>query len=97
MLAVCSASPDKPVRTEHEAFAMRHPSPQDGFTLVEVLAAGAVLSAVTLCAVRAWAVVDGLSFDLQLRQKAVFALNGEAERLAAARGLAQAGVASAGP
>ena len=62
---------------------MRRHSQESGFTLVEVLAAGAVLSAVVLCAVRAWAVVDGLSLDLQLRQRAVFALNGEAERLTA--------------
>ena len=62
---------------------MRRPNREAGFTLVEVLAAGVVLSAVVLCAVRAWAVVGGLSMDLQLRQKAVFALNGEAERLTA--------------
>lgn len=68
---------------DDETTAMRRPDPEAGFTLVEVLAAGAVLSAVVLCAVRAWGVVDGLSLDLQLRQKAVFALNGEAERLTA--------------
>ena len=62
---------------------MRRRSPEDGFTLIEVMAAGAVLSAVVLCAVRGWAVMDQMSLDLQLRQKAVFALNGEAERLTA--------------
>ena len=52
-----------------------------GFTLVEVLAAGIVLSAVVLCLVRAWTVFDVMSLDLQVRQKAVFVLNGEMERL----------------
>ncbi len=55
---------------------------QGGFTLVEVMAAGVALSALFLCLVRGWAVLDGTSLDLQLRQKAVFALNGEIERLA---------------
>ena len=62
---------------------MRRRAAQEGFTLVEVLAAGAVLSATFLCLVRGWSVLDQMSLDLQLRQKAVFALNGEAERLTA--------------
>lgn len=53
-----------------------------GFTLVEVMAAGAVLSAVALGLVNAWAVMDRMSFDTLLRQKAVFVLNAEMERLA---------------
>ena len=51
-----------------------------GFTLIEVLAAGTILSVVALSLVKAWTVFDGLSFDLLLRQKAVFVLNGEMER-----------------
>ncbi len=60
-----------------------HHAGQAGFTFVEVLAAGAVLSAVVLCLVRAWTVFDLMSLDLQVRQKAVFVLNGETERLTA--------------
>ena len=54
-----------------------------GFTLVEVLAAGTVLSVIVLCLVRAWTVFDVMSLELQVRQKAVFVLNGETERLSA--------------
>ena len=57
------------------------PSGEAGFTIVEVLAAGAILSAVALCLVKAWAVFDRMSLDLVLRQKAAFVLNGEMERL----------------
>ncbi len=52
------------------------------------MAAGVALSALFLCLVRGWAVLDGVSLDLQLRQKAVFALNGEMERLAMLYGVA---------
>lgn len=52
-----------------------------GFTLVGVLAASVILSVTVLCLVRAWAVFDGLTFDLLLRQKAALVLNGEMERL----------------
>ena len=50
--------------------------------MIEVLAAGAVLSALALCTIRAWSAFDQLSFDNLVRQKAVFVLNGEMERLA---------------
>ncbi|MGI3777525.1 MAG: type IV pilus modification PilV family protein [Janthinobacterium lividum] len=76
------------------------PRSQDGFTLIEVMAASAVLSAVVLCSVRSWAVVDQMSLDLQLRQKAVFALNGEAERLTklyTAGGFSSPGAKASGP
>lgn len=55
---------------------------QAGFTLVEVMAASALLSILAICVVRAWSVFDQMSFDNMLRQKAVFVLNGEMERLA---------------
>ncbi len=76
------------------------PRSQDGFTLIEVMAASAVLSAVVLCSVRSWAIVDQVSLDLQLRQKAVFALNGEAERLSklyTAGGFSSPGAKVGGP
>lgn len=53
-----------------------------GFTLVEVIVAGAMLSVLVLCLIQTWAVCNRLSFDLLLRQKAVFVLGGEMERLA---------------
>lgn len=53
-----------------------------GFTLIEVIVAGAMLSVLVLCMVQTWAVCNRLSFDLLLRQKAVFVLGGEMERLA---------------
>lgn len=58
-----------------------------GFTLVETLAAGVVLSAVALGLVRGWTALDVTSADLVLRQKAVFVLNGEMERLSALFGV----------
>ena len=68
----------------------RPASPRDGAqdgergsTLVEVLAAAGILSAVVLCLANLWPTFDRLSFDLLLRQKAVMVLNGETERLAA--------------
>jgi len=76
------------------------PRSQDGFTLIEVMAASAVLSAIVLCSVRGWAVVDQMSLDLQLRQKAVFVLNGEAERLTklyTAGGFSSSGAKAIGP
>ena len=54
---------------------------ESGFTLVEVLAATAVLGVLVLCLADLWAVCDRMSFDLLLRQKAVFVLDGEMERL----------------
>lgn len=54
-----------------------------GFTLVEVMVAGTLLSVLALGLVNAWAVFDRLTFNNLMRQKAVFVLNGEMERLAA--------------
>lgn len=54
-----------------------------GFTIVEVLAASALLSGLALCLVQGWAVLDRMSFEALLRQKAIFVLNGEMERAAA--------------
>jgi prepilin-type N-terminal cleavage/methylation domain-containing protein len=54
-----------------------------GFTLVEVLVASGVLSVLVLCTVHLWAVCGRMAGDLLLRQKAVFVLDGEMERLAA--------------
>jgi len=52
-----------------------------GFALMEVMVASAILGVVALSLIRFWSVFDGLSFDLLLRQKAVFVLNGEMARL----------------
>lgn len=54
-----------------------------GFTLVEVLAASAILSSIGLCIINLWSVGDQTTFDLLQRQKTVLVLNGEMERLAA--------------
>lgn len=54
---------------------------EQGFTMVEVMTAGAILSVVAVSLMQCWAVFDRMSFDLLLRQKAVFVLNGEMERL----------------
>ena len=45
------------------------------------MVAGTVLSVVALGLVNAWTVMDRMSFDTLLRQKAVFILNAEMERL----------------
>lgn len=75
--------PRPPRHAPYRPFAARRGGAGDdrGFTLVEVLAAGTILSVVALSLVKAWAVFDGLSFDLMLRQKAVFVLSGEMERV----------------
>lgn len=62
--------------------AQRDCGHEAGFTLVEVLAASAVLSVLGLCLVRLWAAGDATTFYLLERQKAVLVLNGEMERLA---------------
>ena len=69
--------------------ARRHSKPRtcagaaddEGSTLVEVMVASTVLSVVALGLVNAWTVMDRMSFDTLLRQKAVFVLNAEMERL----------------
>ena len=61
---------------------MRGPkAPDAGNTLVGVMAAGVVLGALALGLANLWTVFDRMSFDALLRQKAVFVLNGEMERL----------------
>jgi hypothetical protein len=50
---------------------------------VGVMAAGVVLGALALGLANLWTVFDRMSFDALLRQKAVFVLNGEMERLSA--------------
>lgn len=57
--------------------------PDRGSTLVGVMAAGVVLGTLALGLANLWPVLNRLSFDALLRQKAVFVLNGEMERLAA--------------
>ncbi len=54
-----------------------------GFTIIEVMAAGALLSALGLCILHGATILDRLSFELLLRQKAIFVLNGEMERASA--------------
>lgn len=54
---------------------------QAGFTLVEVMAAGVILSVLALGLAHMWAAVGAQSIDLTVRQKAVLVLNGEMERL----------------
>lgn len=54
---------------------------QAGFTLVEVMAAGVILSVLAVGLAHMWAAVGAQSIDLTVRQKAVFVLNGEMERL----------------
>ena len=47
------------------------------------MAASVLLSILVLCLVNGWAALDQLSFDVLLRQKAIFVLNGEMERTSA--------------
>ena len=66
-----------PDRGMHDAREAR----QAGFTLVEVMAAGVILSVLAVGLAHMWAAVGAQSIDLTVRQKAVFVLNGEMERL----------------
>lgn len=59
----------------------RRRSFEHGYTLIEVVVAMAILSILVLGLANLWSVLGGLSFSQLLRQKAVFALNGEMERL----------------
>ena len=59
------------------------PDRQAGFTLIEVMAAGVILSVLVMGLTQLWAVAGERSLDSLLRQKAVFVLGGEMERLAA--------------
>lgn len=54
---------------------------QAGFTLVEVMSAGVILSVLAMGLAHMWAAVGAQSVDLAVRQKAVLILNGEMERL----------------
>ncbi len=56
---------------------------QRGFTLVEVMAAGVILSIFVLGVSGLWRASTNQVSDLMVRQKAVFALNAEMERLTA--------------
>lgn len=47
------------------------------------MAAGVLLSILALCLINGWTALDQLSFDILLRQKAIFVLNGEMERASA--------------
>lgn len=66
-----------------------------GFTLIEVMAAGMILSVLALGLSNLWAVVGERSIDATLRQKAVLVLNGEMERLAALYNLTGFGASTA--
>jgi len=59
------------------------PEQNRGFTLIEVMAAGVILSVLVLGLTQVWAAVGERSIDTTIRQKAVFVLNGEMERLTA--------------
>lgn len=59
------------------------PDRQAGFTLIEVMAAGVILSVLVLGLTQLWAIAGERSLDGTLRQKAVFVLGGEMERLSA--------------
>jgi len=56
-------------------------SDDSGSTLIEVVAAAAILTVLVLGLSNLWTTVGGLTFSQILRQKAVFVLNGEMERL----------------
>jgi len=56
---------------------------QRGFTLIEVMTAGVTLSILTLGLVGLWSTAGGAVNDLVIREKAIWALNGQMERLAA--------------
>jgi prepilin-type N-terminal cleavage/methylation domain-containing protein len=71
---------------QNAAWTLRKISTEDGFTLVEVMAASVLLSVLVLCLINGWAALDRLSFDVLLRQKAIFVLNGEMERASALYG-----------
>lgn len=57
-----------------------------GFTLVEVMAAGVILGILTIGLTQVWAIAGERSLDSTIRQKAVFVLNGQMERLTALYG-----------
>ncbi|MBT4490192.1 MAG: prepilin-type N-terminal cleavage/methylation domain-containing protein, partial [Rhodospirillaceae bacterium] len=56
---------------------------EDGFTLVEVLAATVITSILVLGLANLWTAVAGEVDGLTMRQKAIFVLNGQMERLTA--------------
>lgn len=66
-------SPVIPSRNAHQA----------GFSLIEVMVAMGILSGMVIALSTAWVSLSKSSLDLLLRQKAVFVLNGEMERLVA--------------
>lgn len=56
---------------------------QRGFTLIEAMSAGAVLSILTLGLMGVWSAAGGAVNDLVVREKAIWTLNGQMERLVA--------------
>lgn len=79
--ALCKFSKLIQLKLRRKRCLSRHE--EAGFTLVEVLAASAILSSLGLCIINLWSVGDQTTFDLLQRQKTVLVLNGEMERLAA--------------
>lgn len=60
-----------------------HLQKQRGFTLIEVMVGMVLASILVMGLTSLWGVITTQFIDLSLRQRAVFALNGEMERLAA--------------
>jgi len=67
------------------------PDRQAGFTLIEVMAAGVILSVLALGLTQIWAIAGERSIENTVRQKAVFVLGGEMERLTALYNLTRFG------
>ncbi|MBF0177279.1 MAG: prepilin-type N-terminal cleavage/methylation domain-containing protein [Magnetococcales bacterium] len=58
-------------------------SPSAGFTLIETVTAMVITGILALGMTQVWALIADELYHLQLRQKAIFALHGNMERLAA--------------
>ncbi|MBT6312782.1 MAG: hypothetical protein HOJ21_06210 [Alphaproteobacteria bacterium] len=56
---------------------------QRGFTLIEAMTAGLVLSIITIGLMSAWSVAGANVNDLVIREKAIWTLNGHMERISA--------------
>jgi len=56
---------------------------QQGFTLIEAMTAGLVLSIITIGLMSAWTVAGANVNDLVVREKAIWTLNGHMERISA--------------
>lgn len=66
----------KPMRSTRKPSAL-----QRGFTLIEAMTAGLVLSVITLGLMSAWSVAGANVNDLVVREKAIWTLNAHMERL----------------